>query len=100
MGDEYRVIKVSKTAIYELIRESITDKLQDYFDIEDITSWRVGWYWDGDDLTVTIHERKNAINMSAIRDRVPYTTDSLYDHNQKCYKTIKETDDGAIILVD
>lgn len=98
MDNEYRVIKVSKTAVYELIRESITDKLQEYFDIQDMTSWRVGWYWDGGDLTVAIHESNAAIDMNIIRKEVPYTTDSLYD--QKCYKTIKVQEDGTVIVVD
>lgn len=36
--DKYRVIKIGKDALYELIRESIIDNAENHFDISDVTS--------------------------------------------------------------
>jgi len=90
--DKYRVIKISKEALWEFIYESIIDNQDVFFDISDVTTitshhdidFENGNYIcliksDTDDRPLRLTEE---INLQVLLNNMEDTTESLYQDNR------------------
>ena len=82
----YRVIKISKDALFEFIYESFIDNQETFFDITDgtkiVTSFDVDW--DEDSFIMVAQNSNdeppfyNKIDVKKISDAIEDTTDTMY----------------------
>ena len=86
----YRVIKISKDALYEFIYESFIDNQETFFDVTDgtkiVTSFGVDWE---DDSFIMVAQNTNDelpfgrdIDVKKISDALDDTTNTMYADNR------------------
>ena len=98
---ECRVIRVNKDGLFELIYETIIERLEDYFDIVEISymTYLVGWADTLESFYFGIYEDRYNIEPSPeqVISIVGCTTESLLRPNAyPRYKTLIQTDDNYI----
>lgn len=86
--DKYRVIKVDKYAVWELIYEEVNEKIESYFNISDTTRVVNHHYidWETGDYMCLISKLKKpnsmeldeGIDLAKLCENMEYTTDTLY----------------------
>lgn len=89
--NEFRVIKISKEALFEFIYESIIDNQEDFFDIKDgtkIMSHHDINFETGEYICIINNSNRNSldlrneIDIKKILANIADTTDSLYSPNR------------------
>lgn len=88
--DQYRVIRISKEALFELVYETVNDNLEAYFDLMDCTTVSSHHQLsdDGDYLCVVSSEYHllEDIDLEELLDKMPDTTESMF--NPERYKSL------------
>ncbi len=87
---EIRVISIGREAIYELLRETMMENAEQYFDLLDMKTVKFQMSWDSqtDLFTCIIHNDQNTpdIDVQAIVQEIGITAETLFYKNR--YKTI------------
>jgi len=88
---KYRVIKIGKDAIYEVVREYFEDHLEAFFDISDcttaVTSFDIDWD-NGEFICIARNELPENehlqfdIDTQKLFSKLENTTDTLFSHNR------------------
>ena len=96
----YRVIKISKDALYEFIYESFIDNQKTFFDITDgtkiVTSFDVDW--ENDSFIVVAQNATDElpfgkeIDVKKISDAIDDTTNTMYAENRYIELTQEQLD--------
>lgn len=106
---KYRVIKISREALTELIYESITERQEEYFDVSDGTSIvkLCDMDWDRGELICIArseldedeeHFQFPGIDTAVLMDKLKDTTDTMFSDGrfiELSEAEIKEIQDGA-----
>ena len=88
--DKYRIIKIGKDAIFELLYETFTDKLESFFDVSDSTTVVTGFDidWDkGEFICIARNELSENehlqfdVNIQSLLQKLEITTDTLFQNS-------------------
>ena len=96
----YRVIKISKDALFEFIYESFIDNQETFFDVTDgtkiMTSFNVDWDKDSFIMVAQNHNDEppfyNEIDVKKISDAIADTTNTMYAENRYIELTQEQLD--------
>ena len=97
--DHYRIIKISKEALFEFLYESIIDHQESFFDIGDATRIVSHHHLDhdtGEYICLVRNnkdkslERPEGIDLEALIKKLPDTTETLYKPNRYVEMTMDE----------
>ena len=89
--DKYRVIKISKEAIFEFLYESIKDRIETFFDVSDSTTVVTGFAvdWDkGEFICIARNEMSENehlqfdVDLKELLSKLEVTTDTLFQSNR------------------
>ena len=97
----YRVIKISKDALFEFIYESFIDKQELFFDVSDgtkiMTSFAVDWEKDSFIMVAQNHNDEppfyNEIDVEKICEEINDTTDTMYKEKRYIVLTQEQIDE-------
>jgi hypothetical protein len=101
-NNQYRIIKISKDALFEFIYESIIDKQAAFFDIPDVTkivSHHNVNFETGEYIIIVHNDNKKTlklpedIDLGKLLSRMPDTTSTLFSENRYVELTLKEIKD-------
>ncbi len=89
--DKYRIIKISKEAIFEFLYESFTDRLELFFDVSDSTTVAASFDidWDKDEFICIARNEMSEnehlqfdIDSQKLLSKLEATTDTLFQSNR------------------
>lgn len=89
--DKYRVIKIGKEAIFEFLYESITERVETFFDVSDSTNVVTGFEFDwdkGEFICIArneMSENENLqidVDLKELLSKLEVTTDTLFQNNR------------------
>ena len=101
---EMRVIRVPKEAVWELVYETVMDRMPEYFDLLTGVGMpcHISWDVESGDMTIAVQDSKDDIapNMEKVIETVPYTTESLLSTQRPYYCTVMLSEDGEYRVVN